>query len=119
MIQFVLTVLLTYLNISLNLKFILPLGVAKMKKRAHIKFTGTVQGVGFRYFVFRRAESLGLSGSVKNLLSGEVEIEIQGDRSLIEEFLKQVQAGPRSAEVNNLKIDWQPCSNFISGFEIR
>lgn len=68
---------------------------------------GLVQGVGFRWFVARRAEALGITGWVRNLYSGNVEIEAEGDRSLLEEFIKQVKVGPRSARVTNLKIEWK------------
>jgi acylphosphatase len=67
---------------------------------------GLVQGVGFRWYVARHAESLGLKGYVSNLYSGQVEIEAVGERGLIEELIKQVKVGPRSAHVTNLKLEW-------------
>lgn len=73
---------------------------------AHMIVEGLVQGVGFRWFVARHAESLGLTGYVSNLYNGNVEIEAVGERGLIEELIKQVKVGPRSAHVTNLKLDW-------------
>jgi acylphosphatase len=89
-----------------------------MEIRAHLLASGLVQGVGFRYFVFHRAKNLGLAGYVRNIYSGEVEIEIEGDRSLIEEFIKDVKVGPRSAQVKDLKIEWLNGTQSYKSFEI-
>jgi acylphosphatase len=75
--------------------------------RVHIIVEGLVQGVGFRWFVYRKAEALGLTGWVRNLYNGSVEIEAEGDRSLLEELIKEVKVGPRSARVTNLRIEWK------------
>ena len=77
-----------------------------MQVAAHMIVEGLVQGVGFRWFVGRHAESLGLKGFVSNLYNGSVEIEAVGERGLIEELIKQVKIGPRSAHVSNLKLEW-------------
>lgn len=55
-----------------------------MKKiRKHLYFSGRVQGVGFRYRSYYIARSLGLTGWVKNLSDGRVEMEVQGDADTI------------------------------------
>jgi acylphosphatase len=90
-----------------------------MQARVHVLVSGLVQGVGFRYFVYNKAINLKLTGFVKNLYSGDVEIEAEGDRSLIEEFINQVKVGPRTARVTDLKIRWINCINTYSGFEVR
>ena len=89
-----------------------------MEVGAHIIVRGYVQGVGFRYFVCNRATNLGLTGFVRNLYNGDVEIEVEGDRSLIEEFIKEMKAGPRSAHVADVKIHWKEKSNKYQSFEI-
>ena len=81
--------------------------------------SGLVQGVGFRYFVYHRAKSFGLVGYVQNIYSGEVEIEIEGDRSMIEEFIKEVKVGPRASHIKGLKIEWLTCSKSYTNFEIQ
>ena len=78
-----------------------------MEVRAHIVVRGLVQGVGFRWFVQRRASALGANGWVRNLADGSVEIEAQADRSILEELLREVKVGPRSAQVTDLQIEWQ------------
>ena len=86
---------------------------------AHIIVQGMVQGVGFRYFVQRKALHAGLDGYVRNLWNGEVEIEAEGDRSLIEEFIKEIRIGPRASRVTQVKVDWKQPESRMRGFEIR
>ena len=90
-----------------------------MQIGVHIIVQGLVQGVGFRYFVYRHASRLGLAGWVRNLYSSEVELEAEGDRSMIEELIKELKVGPRSAQVKDLKIEWQEFKSRYQGFEIR
>jgi len=90
-----------------------------MEIRAQVVVSGVVQGVGFRYFVYHRATRLGLRGYVCNLFSGEVEIEIEGDRSLIEEFIKEVKVGPRVAQVADVSVEWRTFEKKYESFEIR
>ena len=95
-----------------------------MHARVHIIVEGLVQGVGFRWFVARRAQALGIRGFVNNLYDGNVEIEAEGDRSLLEELIGEVKRGPRSAHVTNLRLEWkelQPAKTpgRDPGFEIR
>ncbi len=90
-----------------------------MLANVHIVVEGLVQGVGFRWFVARKAETLGLRGYVKNLYDGSVEIEAEGERSLVEELIAQVKVGPRSAQVNNLRLEWREPEHRTAHFEIR
>ncbi len=90
-----------------------------MEIGVHIIVKGLVQGVGFRYFVERQALQLGIKGYARNLYNGDVEIEAEGDRSLVEEFIKEVKIGPRSAHVKDLKIEWTEFQNKFKGFEVK
>ena len=90
-----------------------------MDANLHIVVEGLVQGVGFRWYVARKAEVLGLRGFVRNLYDGNVEIEAEGDRSLLEELLKEVKVGPRSAHVANLRLEWREPTYRAGSFEIR
>jgi acylphosphatase len=90
-----------------------------MYVRLHIVVQGLVQGVGFRYFVYHHAKKLQLAGWVRNLFNGDVEIEVEGERSFLESLLGEVKIGPRSAHVKDLHIEWQPYENKYSKFEIR
>ncbi len=66
----------------------------KMKKiRRHIFFSGMVQGVGFRYRSYYAAKQLGLTGWVRNLMDGRVEMEVQGEDYAIREMIDQIGSG--------------------------
>ena len=55
--------------------------------RKHIIFHGSVQGVGFRYYSEHKANQLHLTGWVKNLYNGDVEMEVQGSQAAIDELV--------------------------------
>ena len=57
------------------------------KVRKHIFFYGRVQGVGFRYYAVQKASQLGLTGWVKNLYDGSVEMEVEGQEELIDQLI--------------------------------
>lgn len=88
-------------------------------KRAEILVNGLVQGVGFRYFVVRRAEELGLKGYTKNLFSGEVYTVVEGEHAMIEDFYNKVKIGPAHANVKNASIKWSESKNEFTRFEVR
>ncbi|MEA3431536.1 MAG: acylphosphatase [candidate division WOR-3 bacterium] len=87
--------------------------------RAHILISGFVQGVCYRWFAEKEANSLGLTGYVKNLYDRGVEVVVEGERGLIEEFIKMLKIGPSSADVRDIKIEWQEYKGEFSGFSIR
>ncbi len=62
-----------------------------MSVRRHIVFSGLVQGVGFRYSAVHLAQPLDLTGWVRNLPDGRVEMEVQGGAAAIDEFLERLQ----------------------------
>jgi acylphosphatase len=66
---------------------------------------GTVQGVGFRVFVRRAAEDLGLGGWVRNRRDGAVELEAEGSAAAIESLLAAVRRGPAGAWVREVHVD--------------
>lgn len=59
----------------------------KTKIRKHTIFYGRVQGVGFRYYAVQKANQLGLTGWVKNLYDGSVEMEVEGQEELIDQLI--------------------------------
>jgi len=65
---------------------------------------GQVQGVGFRYFVFRQANRLGLTGWVRNLSDGRVEVEAQGDADRMQALEDALRSGPSHATVGGVDI---------------
>lgn len=77
-----------------------------MHTRVHIVVRGLVQGVGYRWFVARHAERLGLAGHVRNLPDGGVEVDAEGEREMLEELVGHCRTGPRSARVTDLAMEW-------------
>ena len=90
-----------------------------MDVSVHIIVSGMVQGIGFRYFVYSRARNLGLTGYVSNLVDGSVEILAQGERSLVEELIREVKIGPRAAHVSDVKIQWKEPRHQYKEFSIQ
>lgn len=70
--------------------------------RKHYYFDGRVQGVGFRYKAMYLARSLELTGWVKNLYDGRVEMEVQGESRSIRYFLSRLQ-GDRFISITDIE----------------
>lgn len=87
--------------------------------RLHAIVKGAVQGVGFRAFVIDHATDLGLSGWVRNLYDGSVEVTAEGPRLALEKLLDKLRLGPRMAFVSEVKLEWQPASGEFRYFNIR
>ena len=73
-------------------------------KRIHIIVTGTVTGVGFRWWLKMEAEKRNIYGFVKNRTENEVEAVLLGEDKNVDELIKLVRKGPSSARVENLNI---------------
>ena len=65
----------------------------------HVRISGRVQGVGFRWFVREEARRLGLSGWVTNLPSGEVEVRASGEDGSVDRLRRALEVGPTGATV--------------------
>ncbi|MGE0800308.1 MAG: acylphosphatase [Lautropia sp.] len=68
-----------------------------------IVVSGRVQGVGFREFVRRRADALGVGGWVRNRADGRVEAVLAGDAEVLEQLVAAVACGPRAARVDAIE----------------
>jgi acylphosphatase len=87
-------------------------------KHINITVFGKVQGVGFRYYVCKEAELLGIKGYVKNVPTGSVYIEAEADEVLLTCFVELCKRGPVRAQVSHVDISETNVENFI-GFQIR
>lgn len=88
--------------------------------RAEILAKGMVQGVGFRYFVYKNALRMGLKGYTQNLYSGdEVLTVVEGEKYQIEELYNKIKVGPVYADVRNCTIHWQKYTGEFKEFEVR
>jgi acylphosphatase len=68
-------------------------------RRLHLRISGRVQGVGFRWFTREEARRLGLSGWVTNLANGDVEVSAGGEASSLERLKRALEVGPTGAGV--------------------
>jgi acylphosphatase len=86
--------------------------------RVHLLISGVVQMVGFRYFVRHKAQEYGLAGYARNLPDGRVEVEVEGEKGMLEELIKDCRVGPPGADVANVKVEWKPYQAEFSRFLI-
>jgi len=85
---------------------------------AHVRISGKVQGVGFRFSTLKQAQKLGVNGWVKNLPDRRVEALFEGDRLAMDKMLQWCSTGSVHAVVQNLEVEMLPPTG-INGFEIR
>ena len=74
----------------------------------HVRVTGVVQGVGFRWFVREKARRLGLSGWVRNLADGSVEVVASGDQGQLDLLVGELKKGPPGAVVDRIQPEANP-----------
>ncbi len=72
----------------------------------HLIVSGRVQGVGFRFFTQEKARILGITGYVKNLANGDVEIYAEGEELNIAKFFQQAKKGPSFSRVIDTQTEW-------------
>jgi len=70
----------------------------------HLRISGYVQGVGFRYSMAEEAERLGVTGWVRNRRDGTVEAVLDGDPDALEAIVAWARQGPRSAQVSGVEV---------------
>ena len=77
-----------------------------------------MQGVGYRNFVLARARALGLSGYVRNLPGGAVNVVATGPRQALDTLLESLRRGPFLARVDDVDVAWGPQSTPPGEFRI-
>ncbi len=88
-------------------------------RRVHLVISGRVQGVFFRARTKEQADLLGITGWVRNLDTGQVEVVAESESSAIDRFVDWCRLGPRFASVSHVEIiDESPEGN-MSSFSIR
>jgi len=89
-----------------------------MKKAAKIVVKGTVQGIFFRQFVKGHADKLRLTGFVRNLESGDVEIIAEGDGDQIERLVRFVEKGPEHSQIRHVGVEERKWSGEFKEFKV-
>ena len=87
--------------------------------RLHVWIEGLVQGVFFRDSTRHVAGDLGLTGWVRNLPDGRVEVVFEGDRGGCEKALEFVRVGPPSARVTRVEEMWDEEEEHFDNFKLR
>lgn len=88
-------------------------------KRYKAILTGRVQGVGLRFFTMENASKLGLTGWVKNMADGTVHLEVQGEDSVITEFVSIIKKGNFIINVETFDAEEMPVVEEEKAFIIR
>jgi len=86
-------------------------------ERREIHFSGRVQGVGFRYTARTLADSYDVTGYVRNLSGGRVQLVIEGEARELDRFLKAVQQ-EMQGNISDTQVDTQPASGEFDDFRI-
>lgn len=72
------------------------------RRALHLLIDGRVQGVGYRWFARQAGRELGLTGKVRNLPDGRVEVHAAGDPEQLAAFIERLRQGPRAARVTEI-----------------
>jgi acylphosphatase len=89
-----------------------------MVERLHGTVHGDVQGVGFRYFLMREAQQLGLRGWVRNRDDGSVEFVAEGSRTDLDRLRQAAERGPRMARVDRVDAQWSAAAGGLASFDL-
>jgi acylphosphatase len=84
----------------------------------HLSITGRVQGVFFRAWARDQAETLGVTGWVRNCPDGRVEAHVEGETAAVGQMLERLRGGPPSARIEDIRTwDVEVCD--FNDFEVR
>jgi acylphosphatase len=86
--------------------------------RIQIWYSGHVQGVGFRYQTKRLASGFEVTGTVRNLLDGRVELVLEGARQELEEFREAIRDSGLGPMIRDEHVKWSEATGSFRGFEI-
>ena len=85
-------------------------------KRVTLVVSGHVQSVGYRAYIARTAKELNLSGWIRNLMDGTVEIEAQGTEKMLDELISRAKQVPQSASVTSIRKDQKKTDSNLDRF---
>jgi acylphosphatase len=92
--------------------------ITSVTHRAHVFYSGRVQGVGFRYTAERLALDLKLVGWVKNLPDGRVELVCEGGKEKIEQLLEQIAQSSLKPVITRALCQWEKPTGEFKDFVI-
>lgn len=89
-----------------------------MKVKYKVTVKGLVQGVGYRYFCYRKAKEYSVNGYAKNNFNGNVDLVIEGEKGLVEDFIRELRTGPVNASVSSVVLEELEFNNEFDDFSI-
>ena len=89
-----------------------------LRRRMTVLYSGRVQGVGFRYTAKTVATGFEVSGTIRNLPDGRVELVAEGARQELDAFRTALQDAGLAGFIRDEKVDWADAKNEFRGFEI-
>ena len=92
--------------------------IKKPTHRAHVHYSGRVQGVGFRYTAENVAHRLGLVGWIKNLTDGRVELVCEGPKAKIDQLLSEIQEGSLGGYIKKADCVWEEPTQEYEDFRV-
>jgi acylphosphatase len=91
-----------------------------MNERLYAVARGHVQGVSYRWFVVRVAQSLGIVGWTRNGANGRsVEVIAEGSRPHLDQLIHELHDGPPRARVDSVEVSWETIVDDMEEFSIR
>ncbi len=88
------------------------------RRRVHVFYSGQVQGVGFRYTVRSVAAGFEVSGTVRNLPDGRVELVAEGSTAELNAFRQAIRNAGLNHFIQDEQVDWSEAQGGLRGFEI-
>jgi acylphosphatase len=88
------------------------------RHQLHVIVHGRVQGVSFRFYTVGNARQLDLTGWVRNLHDGTVEVTVEGTRDHLDALLAFLHEGPPGAHVTKVDVEWHPATGKFKDFTI-
>ncbi len=89
------------------------------KLQMHALIKGRVQAVGFRYFTLKSAQENNLTGWVRNLRDGRVEVLAEGVQDHLNQLLADLRQGPISSDVENVEVNFSKANGEFKDFSVK
>ncbi len=87
-------------------------------QQLHAVVHGRVQGVSFRFYTVEAAQRYHVTGWVRNLSDGTVEVTAEGTRQQLDQLLSFLRQGPPGARVTQVDVEWHPATGQFKDFRV-
>ena len=88
-------------------------------KRLRVIFHGYVQGIGFRYTTERLSRQFCVTGYVRNLMDGTVEVEAEGEEKELQDFLQAIRQSPMGPQILEVDAKWGEATGQWHNFTVK